>query len=337
MRIRVIGSVLFLLLVFAAGVALVLPGAGITAADAWAALLGQDDGLARTIVTQWRAPRVFAAIVVGAGLGVAGLLFQSLTRNPLGSPDVIGFSTGAYTGVICAIYLGYSGFYTQALGALVGGCAAAAVVLLFSLRSRVEGLRIIIVGIGVAAMLSSFNRWLITRGDLETMMSAASWGAGSLNGIRWTLVAPAAVILLVCVAAALPLRRPLDILALGDDTATGLGLPVNAFKLLLLAAGIVLVSVSTAVAGPVSFLALAAPHIAQALTRSARHPVATSALVGALVLVLADVAAQRLFHPVQLPVGLVTLVIGGAYLLLLIARSTNMAPNKAPNKARSAQ
>ncbi|MDU0479610.1 iron chelate uptake ABC transporter family permease subunit [Staphylococcus chromogenes] len=321
MRAAVVSCALFAVVLVASFVALALPGAGMSVGKAWGALTGSELGLARIVVTQWRAPRVLMAVLVGAALGIAGALFQALTRNPLGSPDIIGFSTGAYSGVIVTMLLGYTGFHFQALGALLGGGATAAVVLAFSLRARIDGLRIILVGLGISAMLSALNRWLIARGDLETMMSAASWGAGSLNGIRWPLAGPACIVLAVAVLLALPLRRHLDILALGDDTATGLGLPVNRLKLVLLLVGILLISVTTAIAGPISFVALAAPHIAQGLTRSARTPLLPAALVGAVLLLLADILAQRAFHPVQLPVGLVTVVIGGAYLLYLISRA----------------
>ncbi|QTH59809.1 iron chelate uptake ABC transporter family permease subunit [Corynebacterium hindlerae] len=302
-------------------VALVLPGAGMTWASAWAALFGSDTGLAHTVIFQWRAPRVVTAVLVGAGLALSGAFFQSLTRNPLGSPDIIGFSSGAYTGVIVTLMSGFGGFVYQVAGALVGGLLTAVAVLLLSVRARIDGLRIILVGLGVSAMLSALNRWLISRGELDTVLSAASWGAGTLNGMRWGIAFPACVFLAVVSVGALLLRRQLDVLALGDDTATGLGLHTNAVKLVLLVVGILLVAATTAVVGPVSFVALAAPHLAQGITRAQRTPLVTTGLVGALLLLVADILAQRLFHPVQLPVGLVTVVIGGLYLLFIIAHS----------------
>ncbi|AKK01988.1 FecCD family ABC transporter permease [Corynebacterium epidermidicanis] len=321
MRVKIVAAALTLVLLVLAFGALALPGAGMSLAKAWGALVGTELGLARTIVLQWRAPRVFIAIIVGAALAVSGSLFQALTRNPLGSPDIIGFSSGAYTGVICAIVLGYSGFSGQILGALAGGLATAVIVLALSLRTRIDGLRIILVGLGLSAMLSAFNRWLITRGELEAMMSAASWGAGSLNGIRWPVALPAGSCLALVLVGALLLRRQLDVLALGDDTAHGLGLNVNRFKVLLLVVGIVLIAATTAVAGPISFVALAAPHVAQGLNRANRTPLWTTALVGSCLLLAADIIAQRAFHPTTLPVGLVTVVIGGCYLLCFIATS----------------
>ncbi|MEJ5998008.1 FecCD family ABC transporter permease [Corynebacterium sp. H130] len=321
MRARMVPLTLCVAIFAIAIIALVLPGAGMTMGKAWGALSGTEVGLARTVVFQWRAPRVLTAVAVGAGLALSGALFQALTRNPLGSPDIIGFSSGAYTGVIATLLLGMSGFAQQVVGALAGGVVTALIVLALSVRARIDGLRIILVGLGISAMLSALNRWLISRGDLETMMSAASWGAGSLNGIRWTVALPSCVVLTGVVAASLLLRRHLDILSLGDDTAIGLGLRVNQLKFILLMVGIILVAAATAVAGPISFVALAAPHVAQGLTRAKRSPLLSTALVGALLLLVSDVLAQRLFHPVQVPVGLVTVVIGGLYLLFYISRT----------------
>lgn len=317
--------ILALLLVLSAAVAVSLPGAGITTAKVWSVFQGNESGLAHTIVFSWRAPRIVTALLVGAALGIAGSLFQALTRNPLGSPDIIGFNTGAYTGVILTMMAGMTGFVSVAFGALVGGLATALAVMAFSVRVRIDGLRIILVGLGISAMLSAFNRWLITRGDLNTAMSAASWGAGTLNGIRWSAATPAVIALAVIVALALLLGSRIDILNLGDDTATALGLPVNRSKLVLLVVGVLLVAITTAIAGPISFIALAAPHIAQRITASPRTPLLVSALTGATLLLVADIIAQRAFSPVQLPVGLVTVVIGGIYLLTLIASASRRA------------
>ncbi|MHD0157876.1 FecCD family ABC transporter permease [Corynebacterium diphtheriae] len=306
------------LLLVTAAYSLVIPGAGLST---WQ-LLTSETPLAHTVVMQWRLPRVVTGILVGAALAIAGSLFQSLTRNPLGSPDVIGFSTGAYTGVIAAFLLGWSGFGATIVGALIGGLAVSVVVIALSVRTRIDGLRIILVGLGISAMLSALNRWLITRGELDTALSAASWGAGSLNGLRWTIAIPACCVLAILITTTIPLRRFLDVLSLGDDLAVGLGLRLQLTKILLLVGGVFLVAATTAVAGPIAFVALASPHIARALTSSARTPLVETSVIGALLIIVADLIGQRLFYPTQLPVGLVTVTIGGMYLLWLIARGS---------------
>ncbi|AMN74357.2 FecCD family ABC transporter permease [Corynebacterium pseudotuberculosis] len=317
--------ILTLLLAVSAAVAVSLPGAGITTAKVWSVFQGDDSSLAHTIVFFLASPRIVTALFVGAALGIAGSLFQALTRNPLGSPDIIGFNTGAYTGVLLTMMAGMTSFASVAFGALAGGLATALAVMAFSVRVRIDGLRIILVGLGVSAMLSAFNRWLITRGDLNTALSAASWGAGTLNGIRWAAATPAVIALGIIVALALLLGSRIDILNLGDDTATALGLPVNPSKFVLLIVGVLLIATTTAIAGPISFIALASPHIAQRITASPRTPLLVSALTGATLLLVADIIAQRAFAPVQLPVGLVTVVIGGIYLLSLIASASRRA------------
>ncbi|CAM3992891.1 iron chelate uptake ABC transporter family permease subunit [Corynebacterium belfantii] len=315
MRVLVILSSLLLV---TAAYSLVIPGAGLST---WQ-LLTSETPLAHTVVMQWRLPRVVTGILVGAALAIAGSLFQSLTRNPLGSPDIIGFSTGAYTGVIAAFLLGGSGFAATVTGALIGGLAVSVMVIALSVRTRIDGLRIILVGLGISAMLSALNRWLITRGELDTALSAASWGAGSLNGLRWTIAIPACCVLAILITTTIPLRRFLDVLSLGDDLAVGLGLRLQLTKLLLLVGGVFLVAATTAVAGPIAFVALASPHIARALTSSARTPLVETSVIGALLIIVADLIGQRLFYPTQLPVGLVTVTIGGMYLLWLIARGS---------------
>ncbi|WP_374063901.1 iron chelate uptake ABC transporter family permease subunit [Corynebacterium belfantii] len=315
MRVLVILSSLLLV---TAAYSLVIPGAGLST---WQ-LLTSETPLAHTVVMQWRLPRVVTGILVGAALAIAGSLFQSLTRNPLGSPDIIGFSTGAYTGVIAAFLLGGSGFAATVTGALIGGLAVSVMVIALSVRTRIDGLRIILVGLGISAMLSALNRWLITRGELDTALSAASWGAGSLNGLRWTIAIPACCVLAILITTTIPLRRFLDVLSLGDDLAVGLGLRLQLTKLLLLVGGVFLVAATTAVAGPIAFVALASPHIARVLTSSARTPLVETSVIGALLIIVADLIGQRLFYPTQLPVGLVTVTIGGMYLLWLIARGS---------------
>jgi iron complex transport system permease protein len=321
-RTAVISLLLVLAVLITAAVTLVVPGAGIGTAEALAALTGRDGGFAATVVLSWRLPRVVAAILVGAGLAIAGAIFQTLTRNPLGSPDVIGFGVGAYTGVILVLLAGTSGFGFVAFGALAGGLVTAVAVYLLSLRPGTSGMRMVVVGLGVSAMLSALNRWLLLTAELDTSMAAATWGAGSLNGVRWGAVLPGAIVLGILLICAWPLSRGLDVLGMGDDTAAGLGIHLSRSRLALVLVGVGLTAAATAVAGPVAFIALAAPHVARRLARGSRVSGVPVAATGALLLLLADLVAQRMLDPLQLPVGIVTVVLGGLYLLTLLARET---------------
>ncbi len=283
------------------------------------ALAGQGEDMVRMIVVEWRLPRVALAILLGAALGMSGAIFQSLTRNPLGSPDIIGFSAGSYTGALVVILLFSGGTYQTALGALAGGILTATVVYLLAWRRGVQGFRLIITGIGVAAMLSAFNAWMIREADLQVAMSAAIWGAGSLNGLGVEQLVPVALVLCTLLPLTLSLSRPMRQLELGEDVARASGVNANQIRAWLMLLGVALTAIVTATAGPISFIALCAPQIARRMTRSAGVTLMASALTGALLLLAADWAAQHVLG-VQLPVGVMTVSIGGLYFLFLLMR-----------------
>jgi iron complex transport system permease protein len=271
-------------------------------------------------VMQSRFPRVALAFLFGAALGVSGAIFQSLTRNPLGSPDIIGFSTGAYTGALVVILTLGGGYYRTGAGALVGGLVAAAVVYVLAYKRGVQGFRLIIVGIAVSAVLASVNTWLVVKADVSEAIAAAVWGAGTLNGLGWPQVVPVLVALAVVTPVAAALSTRLPVLAMGDDAARALGIRVEPTRLMLVILGVALTALVTAAAGPISFVALAAPQLARRLTGASSVAMVPAACMGALLLIVSDVAAQRVFAPTQLPVGVVTVCVGGAYFVWLLAR-----------------
>lgn len=320
LRTLVVCSALGLLLLGVTAMALALGDYPLSLAQVWAALVNDPEaGFARTVVAEWRAPRAVAAAIFGAALGVSGAVFQSLTRNPLASPDIIGFSAGSYTGALIVIILVHGTAIQLAGGAIVGGMVTAALVYLFAWRRGVQGFRLIIVGIAVSAMLTSFNTWLMLTADLEVAMSAAAWGAGSLAGMGWEQVAvggTAIALLLAVVGFVAPGLRQLE---LGDDAARATGARAEPIRLATVAIGVALIAVVTATAGPISFIALAAPQIARRVARTAGVTLVPAALVGALLLAGADVVAQHLL-PVALPVGVVSMVVGGSYFVWLIVR-----------------
>jgi len=294
----------------------------ITPGQVWQALQGEGPRGFMTVIAQWRAPRAVMALVLGAGLGVSGAIFQSAIRNPLGSPDVVGFNTGAFTGALVMI-IGFGGSYYQiAAGALVGGIGSAALVYLLAWRQGIVGFRLIIVGIGVGAVLSALNTWLIVSASLESAMSAALWGAGSLNGITWAKGQPALLLVPLTIAVSLLLSRRLQLMEMGDDSARALGVNAESSRLWLMLCGIILTAIATASAGPIAFIALAAPQIARRLTGASAMPLFSAATTGALLLLTADVIAQHAFNGIQLPVGAVTVSIGGDYLIWLLIRES---------------
>ncbi|NEW25504.1 FecCD family ABC transporter permease [Nocardia cyriacigeorgica] len=282
------------------------------------AIIVGDQRFDRLVVWEWRFPRVLLALVLGAALGVSGAILQSVTRNPLGSPDIVGFGTGAYTGALIVMLVSGGGEFATAAGALVGGLAAAVAIQLLALRHNVSGFRLILVGIGVSAMLASVNAWLILRADVLSAMGAAAWGMGSLSGLTWAQVMPAIVLLTVLSLAVIPLAARLRMLELGDDLASSFGIPVRRTRLLLIFLSVALTAVATAVTGPIAFIALAAPQLARRLARTPCTALLPAAAMGALLLITSDWLAQRLFAPTTLPVGVVTVSIGGLYLAYVL-------------------
>lgn len=282
------------------------------------ALTGEG-GFHSTVVLEWRLPRITAAIVFGGALGISGALFQTLTRNPLGSPDIIGFSTGSYTGVIIVTTVTGTSAISTTGGAILGGLATAVIVYLLAYRGGVQGFRLIIVGIGVTAMLNAVNVWLLMRAQTEVAMGASIWGTGSLGLTSWSDVVPAVGVLMVVAPLVVVAHGPLRQLELGDDAATAHGVRVERARLAVLGLGILLIALVTAATGPIAFVALTAPQIGKRLAGAAGIPLPHAALTGGFLMLGADLIAQYLLqNPV--PVGVVTVVLGGGYLLSLLIR-----------------
>ncbi|MBB2912317.1 iron complex transport system permease protein [Streptosporangium becharense] len=296
-------------------------GSAISPWDAVKTLLGQGDGASEMVVYEVRAPRVLLALLVGAALGVGGAVVQSLSRNPLGSPDIVGVNAGAAAGAVAVILLvDAATALAVATGSLLCGLAASLLVYALSFKRGVQGNRLVLVGIGVTAMLHSFIAYLLTRADLYESQGAKVWLVGSLAGAGWERVWPVAVAVTLLLPMALVLSRSLRAMEMGDDTAAALGLSVERHRLALLVVAVVLSGVAVSAAGPVSFVALAAPQLARRLTRAPGAGVAAGAVTGAVLLATADLVAQRLPTTGQLPVGVLTGGLGGLYLAWLLHR-----------------
>lgn len=303
----------------AAGVALI--GSGdypMSPGDVLATLAGTGNPGQEFIVQELRLPRALAGLLVGAALGVGGAVFQSLTRNPLGSPDVIGFGQGATVGALSVIVLFHGGALAVAGGAIVGGAVTGAGVYLLAWKRGVHGYRLVLIGIGAAAMLTAANHFLLTKADLVDATRAVLWMTGSLDGRDWAQVWPLLVACGVLVPLVLGYGRPLRMLEMGDDSAYALGVRVERTRVVLLGSAVLLVAVATAAAGPISFVALSAPQLARRLSRSPGPNIGPAAAMGAVLLLVADWIATTAFGDRELPVGVVTGVVGGCYLLWLL-------------------
>ncbi|MGX7670178.1 FecCD family ABC transporter permease [Plantactinospora sp. DSM 117369] len=332
-RPRVVGVLLLVVVLAAAGlVASVSVGEfPIPVGDVVAALTGTGGADATLIVRELRLPRALTALLVGCAFGLAGALMQAVTRNPLASPDLIGVTAGASTGGVAAVLIGGvtsagAGSYASVpFGALLGALVAASISYGMAFRDgTITGFRFVLVGIGVQGALTALTNWLLARADVNEASRAMVWLTGSLNGRGFEHAWWMGLALLAVVPVVLALIRPYQLLQYGDDTARALGLPVDRARIVLLLASVVLAAVATAAAGPIGFVALAAPQIARRLTGTANLPLLTSGCVGAALLLLTDLAARLVLAPIELPVGVVTGAVGAPYLMWLLARANRV-------------
>lgn len=284
------------------------------------ALTGHADARTSVVVLSLRVPRVLAALLIGAALALAGAVFQTLARNPLASPDIVGFTAGSATGALIGLIV-IAPTASPAAGAWTGGLLTVVVVMLIARSVGVSRERTILAGIALSMLLAAVNDYLLTRAPIDIARNADQWLHGSLAATSMDDVALLAGSIGILSLVLVLLHRDLRALELGDDTARALGVRTPRLRLTLIVVAALLTGTATAVAGPIGFVALAAPQLARRMLGSAGIPLGGSALTGATVLIVADVIAQRALAPLQIPVGLLTGVVGGAYLFWVVARS----------------
>jgi iron complex transport system permease protein len=288
--------------------------------DVIATIFGNPTEDSEFIVGTLRLPRVLVGIGVGAAFGMSGAIFQALVRNPLGSPDIIGFNAGAALGAVVMIVM-FGGSAAQvSIGAVLGGLLTALAVYLLAWKRGLQAYRLVLVGIGIGFTVGAGIDYLLTRAEINDVQRAAVWLTGSLNGRGWDEVRTVGLALLVLGPIAIVMQRTLDRLDLGDDTAAGLGVNVGRSKLALVLVATSLAALGVAAAGPIAFVAFVAGPVARRLVNSPRACIVPAAFVGALLTVVADLAARRLLAPTELPVGIMTALIGAPYLLWLLSR-----------------
>lgn len=282
------------------------------------------------IVMENKLPRAVIGTLIGVAFGLAGGLFQTMLRNPLASPDVIGISSGASAAAVTAIVIFGASGAVVSWSALVGALAVAALIYTISHggsmgsgggnRGGAAGNQLILAGVGIAAALSAVVRFLMTRADIRTASDALVWLNGSLNSANWDRAGVLGAALLILVPAVAMLAGPLRILELGDDAAAGLGISVGRIRLGVVLVAVALAAVATAAAGPVAFVAFLAGPIARRFVRKASLP--ASAFVGALIVLAADYFAANIapliLDGTVLPVGVVTGALGAPFLLWLL-------------------
>lgn len=293
----------------------------LTPADLLSTLTGDAGGSTMRSVWNRRMPRALTALLVGTSLAMSGAMFQSLSRNPLGSPDIIGFTTGAAAGAVTQITLFGGGVWQTALAAVCGGLATAGLVYLLARRDGVSGgARLILVGIGTGAGIGALTSLMMVRADINDAAVAQLWSSGSLTGRGWPHVLALTAVLVVLVPALVCCTRSVSYLEMGDDAAQALGVPAERVRLSAMLLAVTAAAAAVAAAGPIAFIAFASPQIARRLSPGTGVQLGVSALTGGLLMLLADLLASNLDVGLRTPVGLVTSVLGGVYLLWLLAR-----------------
>lgn len=287
-------------------------------ADLLPTLLGQADGSAEFVLLRLRLPRVVVGVLVGVGFGVAGAAFQTVLRNPLASPDILGISAGASAAAVTAILLlGWDGLAVSA-AALAGALGVAGLIVGLAWRAGLAGRRFILVGIAIAMVVQAALGYLLTRADVRDVTQALVWMVGSTASARWSEIVAVAVAYALLLPAMATAGRPLRLLQLGDEAARGLGVRVDRQLVVVLVLAVALVAVATSVVGPIAFVAFVAGPIARRVLGTGGPALALAGAVGALVVTAADVVAQHLVPGARVPVGIVTALIGAPYLLWLL-------------------
>lgn len=291
-------------------------------ADALLASLRIDTGTkADFIVGTVRAPRVFTAAIVGALLATAGALTQSVARNPLASPDLLGISMGAAAGAVTFIWAtGVSSTLAIAPFAVLGALVSAGLILALGARGALNPMRMIIAGIGLGFVAQALTTYLLTKIPERLVPHAYAWTVGSTNARGWDHVTIGVIALAIVLPLALILARNLRTLEMGDGLAAGLGVRVGRIRLAAFVLGAAAAGLAAALVGPLGFVALVAPALARRLTRGGEFTLWPAVFLGVILTLVADFIGRELFAPDQLPIGLFTALIGGPYLIYLLVR-----------------
>ena len=286
-------------------------------------LLGETVPGASFTVGELRLPRAALAVLAGFAFGIAGVTFQTMLRNPLASPDIIGITAGAVAAAVFGIVVLSLGDTAVSMLAVAGGLLTALAIYLLSNKGGFAGTRLILIGIGVAAMLDAAITYILSKAPAYDLQAAMRWLTGSLNGATWSAVLPLALASLVLVPALLSRGRDLNVLRLGDDAAASLGVRLQGTRVTVIVAAVALLAFATAATGPIAFVAFMAGPIAARIVGPGGSLLLPAGLVGALLVQLADLLGQFAFDS-RYPVGVVTGVLGAPFLIYLLIR-TNRA------------
>jgi len=275
------------------------------------------------ILFELRLPRITAAILVGAAMAISGTILQALVRNPLASPDLMGTTSGATAAVVAFITImnGQISVAWLPLAALVGGCAASALTYMLAWKDGSSPLRIAMIGVSISAAFGALTIYFTIAGPTYLVSQALGWMAGTVYGTSWNHVIVLAPWVILCGLIALFQSRTLNILEVGDQIATGVGVSVERKRFLFIALSVILASSAVGIAGGISFVGLMAPHIARKIVANNNGVVlVASAIIGALLLLLADLIGRTVFVPMDIPAGIFTAILGAPFFVYLMYR-----------------
>ena len=303
-----------------ATVSLCVGAAGVTLPQIWSVLCGERESAAARILLYVRLPRTVAAVFAGAGLAGAGVIIQTLLNNPLAGPNIIGVNAGAgfFAVLFCAVFPAAPRFVP--LGAFAGALITVLLVYNIARKTGASRITIVLAGVAVNSFLNACTDTVHTLVP-DALVGGNTFRIGGLASLSTKTLWPACILIGVALAGALLLRNELDLLALGDDTAASLGLPVKLFRFLLLMAAACLAGASVSFAGLLGFVGLIVPHIARFWVGSeTRYLLPLSALLGGAFLTLCDILARTLFAPFEIPVGIILSFLGGPFFIWLLVR-----------------
>ncbi|MFD4643448.1 FecCD family ABC transporter permease [Lentzea sp. NPDC058436] len=287
-------------------------------------LIGQGERVDEFVIMDLRMPRALVGLIAGVALGISGALTQSIARNPLASPDVLGITGGASATAVFVVTASGGAAIGNAVGlstaALAGGLLTGLLVYFMAWKKGIDGFRLILIGVSVNAVMQALTTWLLTLADIRDVARAQRWLVGSLDSRSWSEVWASIWIMAALVLVVLVVAFQLRPMHFGDDVAAGLGVRYSAVRAILLLCAVLLAGVAVSAAGPVPFVALVAPQITMRLLRTPVPPLVASGLFGALLLIGSDLLARTVL-PNDLPVGIVTAIIGGPFLVYLLVRA----------------
>lgn len=295
-------------------------GVSVPLKEVLASLTGRNAEASNLIIMQFRLPRIVAAILIGAALAVAGALLQGVIRNPLASPDLLGVTGGASVAVVAfmTFVTGYSIHWVPFI-AIGGALVATTINYVFAWKKGVSPFRLVLIGIGISTAMGALTTFLLISGPAYLAAQVLNWMTGSIYGTNWSYIEVLWPWVAVFIPLSLLLAKELNVQSLGEDVARGLGSRLQLSRMILLFYSVALAGAAVGVAGTISFIGLMAPHIARMLVgNSYKMIIPVSALIGAIILLLADLAGRMLFQPLDVPAGVFTAGIGAPFFMYLL-------------------